>query len=86
MHGVMLGLTALVILAVCVGATPHWAAGVAVIVVLITITYFCLKLSPSYRQTCDQRVEAAATYKPWIAGLAMALSLVIRAFAGRSKS
>jgi hypothetical protein len=54
----ILGLAALFILALWLGTVVHWAVGVAVIVVPITITYIRLKVSPSYRKACDKRIDA----------------------------
>lgn len=60
---VFLGLTALGIFAVCVGAMEHWTVGVAVIALPILITYVRLKLSPAYREDCDQALAAATARK-----------------------
>lgn len=59
----ILGQAALFILAILPGTVLHWAVGVAVIVVPITITYIRLKVSPSYRKAGDQRIEAATADK-----------------------
>lgn len=61
MHQVFIGLTALTTVAVLVGSTVHWAAGVAVIALPILATYARLKLLPGYRRTCDCWLESATS-------------------------
>jgi hypothetical protein len=41
----------------------HWTVGVAVIALPILITYVRLKLSPAYREDCDQALAAATARK-----------------------
>lgn len=58
MHQITVGLLALVVFAGFVGTTVHWAVGVALIVIPVLSVYIRTKLSPAYRESSDQLVEA----------------------------
>lgn len=60
---ILIGLAVLAALALGVGAMLHWTIGVAVIALPILISYVRLKISPAYREDCDQALEAATARK-----------------------
>ena len=63
MHRIFIGLVVLVVIAVCVGATLHWAAGIALIALPVLTVYIRLKLAPAYRQASSQLLESTANDK-----------------------
>lgn len=59
MQKILIGLLALLVLAVVVGAATHWLAGMSIVVVPVAVTFLRLKLSPAYRSATNKSMKTA---------------------------
>lgn len=58
MQKILVGLFALLVVAVALGVATHWLVGMAVVVVPVVVTFLRLKLSPEYRSATDKTMTA----------------------------
>ncbi len=60
MKKIIVGLLALLLVAIAIGMVVHWFVGALVVVIPIAVTYIRIKMSPGYSSQCDAKVNRAS--------------------------